>query len=562
MKFSWILPEADSGEIPRSLPGGKSLSPLARCILSRAGFSDPEDIEGFLHPRLRSLSDPFLLPEMDRAVARIDQALRNREKIMIYGDYDVDGVTSLTILARLLTAYGGEVQCFLPRRTEEGYGLSESAVARCFEQGRPDLLLAVDCATNSVEDIARIRRAGVDVVVIDHHEFAGQRPDCVALVNPKVGEGFHYLCSAGLAFKVAHALLKNCPLPGFDLKDFLDLVALATLADLVPLVDENRILVKRGLAQMECTRWPGLSALINLACIRPPIRSSDVGFRLGPRLNAAGRLGSAETALELLLTNDPLVATRLAAQLDAQNRERQAVERQVSTAAEAWIEAHFDPSRDASIVCGEPDWHDGVLGIVASRVMRRYHRPTLVIGFNADGLGKGSGRSIPGLSLVDALGRCAGHLDQFGGHEMAAGLTLRQENFAAFRVDFEKTAREILHGVELRRSLRIDAEVGLGEIDFPLLDEQESMEPFGMGNEQPLLVVRGVTPDWEPRVLKGKHLKFDFRADRRKISAIFFGGAENPMPRPPWDIAFKLDRNEFQGRVEPQMQVVAMRSAA
>lgn len=562
MKFSWVFPEADSGEIPRSLPGGKSLSPLARCILSRSGCKDPEEIEGFLHPRLQSLSDPFLLPEMDRAVARIDQALRRREKIMLYGDYDVDGVTSLTILARLLMAYGGDVQCFLPRRTDEGYGVSETAVARCFEGGKPDLLLAVDCATNSVADIARIRRSGVDVVVIDHHEFGGQRPDCAALVNPKVGQGFHYLCSAGLAFKVAHALLKNCPLPGFDLREYLDLVALATLADLVPLVEENRILVKRGLAQMERTCWPGLGALISLACLRPPIRSSDVGFRLGPRINAAGRLGSAETALELLLTNDPLAATRLANELDVQNRERQNVERLVVAEAEAWIEANFDPGQHASIVAGRDDWHDGVLGIVASRVMRRYHRPTLVVGFNENGLGKGSGRSIPGLSLVEALGRCAVHLDQFGGHEMAAGLTVRRENFEGLRRDFEQAAQDILRGVELQQTLRIDAEVTLAEIDFPLLEEQETMEPFGMGNEQPLLVVRGVTPGWEPRILKEKHLKFDFLASRRKISAIFFGGAENPMPRPPWDVAFKLDRNDFQGRVEPQMQVVAMRSAA
>lgn len=562
MKSSWILPGADSGGIPHLLPGGKSLTPLGRSVLLRAGFTREQEIEGFLWPKLANLSDPFLLPEMDRAVERLDRALRQREKILLYGDYDVDGVTSLTILARLLIAYGGDVQCFLPKRTEEGYGLSESAVARCFESGHPDLLVAVDCATNSVADIARIRRAGVDVIVIDHHEFAGQRPDCTALVNPKCGETFHYLCSAGLAFKVAHAMLKRSPLEGFDLKDFLDLVALATLADLVPLVEENRILVKRGLAQMERTRWPGLGALIGLACIRPPIRSNDVGFRLGPRINAAGRLGSAETALKLLLTNDAREATRLAHQLDAQNRERQNVERQVAEEAEAWVEANFDPAEHCSIVCGQDDWHDGVLGIVASRVMRRYHRPTLVVGFNSDGLGKGSGRSIPGLSLVEALGRCAEHLDQFGGHEMAAGLTLRRENFAGLQRDFELAAREILRGTELQRSLRIDAEVDLRDVDFPLLEEQEWLEPYGMGNEQPLLVVRGVTPGWEPRVLKGKHLKIDFLANRRKISAIFFGGAEHPMPRPPWDVAFKLDRNEFQGRVEPQMQVVALRSAA
>lgn len=562
MKIEWILPETSSAQNPGSCFGDFGLSAFAASILRRNGLCQPEQIEGFLRPRLNRLSDPFLLPEMHKAVERIDGALRRREKIILYGDYDVDGVTSLTIMARLLIGYGGDVRCFLPNRMDEGYGLSPSAVARCFEHGKPDLLIAIDCATNSVEDIARIRRQGVDVIVIDHHEFGGTRPDCVALVNPKLGDDFHYLCSAGLALKVAHALMKNCPLPGFDLRELLDLVALATLADLVPLVEENRILVHRGLAQMERTRWPGLAALINLACIRPPIRSGDVGFRLGPRINAAGRLGTAETALDLLLTNDPLEATRLAVALDAHNRERQSVERNVTQEVEAWIEGYFDPQRHAAIVAGNDDWHDGVLGIVASRVMRRYHRPTLVVGFNSDGMGKGSGRSIQGLSLVEALGRCSQYLYQFGGHEMAAGLTLRRENFPAFRKAFESVASQLLEGAELSRTLRLDHEVTLSQIDFALLEEQESFEPYGMSNEQPLLLVRGVTPAWEPRVLKDRHVKFDFLSQRRKISAIFFNGAEEDLPRPPWDVAFRLERNDFQGRVEPQIHVVALRSSS
>lgn len=561
MKYQWILPECGSGKIPQSVMGDFGLSAFTAGILCRNFLLQPEQIEGFLQPRLSSLLDPFLLPEMDKAVERIDLALRRREKIVLYGDYDVDGVTSLTIIARLLLNYGGDVTCFLPNRMDEGYGLSPSAVERCFSGGCPDLLIALDCATNSVEDIARIRGHGVDVIVVDHHEFGGTRPDCAALVNPKLGDDFHYLCTAGLAFKVAHALLKKNPLPGFDLKDFLDLVALATLADLVPLTGENRILVKKGLSQMERTRWPGLAALIQLSSISPPIRSSDVGFRLGPRINAAGRLGTAVTALELLLTNDPLEATKLAATLDAHNRERQNVERGVAREVDAWVDDHFDPAIHASIVAGKDDWHDGVLGIVASKVMRRYNRPTLVVGFNGDGLGKGSGRSIEGLSLVEALNLCAVHLEQFGGHEMAAGLTLRRENFEAFREAFEATAQNLLQGTELSRTLRLDAEVHLEQIDFPLLEEQESLEPFGMANEQPLLVVRAVTPAWEPRILKEKHLKLDFLHARRKISAIFFDGANGELPRPPWDVAFRLERNEFQGRVTPQMQVVALRSS-
>lgn len=563
MKIQWVFPGDAPGEVSQSCFADFDLSPLARGVLLRNRLLEPSQIENFLRPRLSSLSDPYLLPEMRQAVDRIDAALRARHKILLYGDYDVDGIASQTILARILRGYGGEVRCFMPNRSDEGYGLSEPAVRRCFEISKPDLVIAVDCATNSIEDIARIRSMGVDVIVIDHHEYSGTRPDCSALVNPKTGRDFHYLCTAGLAFKVAHALLKNCPLPGCDLREYLDLVALATLADLVPLVEENRIFVRRGLQQMESTRWPGLGALIQLACIRPPIRSSDVGFKLGPRINAAGRLGEAETALDLLLTNDPLEATRLAAALDAHNRERQNVEREVNEQAERFIEKFCDPARDFSIVAGDDDWHDGVLGIVASRVMRRFHRPALVVGFNRNGLGKGSGRSIEGLSLVEALGRCAPLLEQFGGHEMAAGLTVRRENFQEFRKAFERAARDILENAQMTRTLKLDAEISMTDIDFSLLDEQESLEPFGMGNQQPMLVVRGVTPAWEPRVLKGRHVKIDFTEGRRRISAIFFDGAtDGPLPPPPWDVAFKLERNEFQGRVEPQMQISAIRRAA
>jgi single-stranded-DNA-specific exonuclease len=563
MQTQWIFPRELPSGVLESCFADFSLSPLTRGVLLRNGITDPDLIEKFLRPRLSSLSDPYLLPDMQQAVDRIDTALRKRQKILLYGDYDVDGVTSLTILARLLLGYGGDVRCFMPNRTEEGYGLSEPAVRRCFQHSRPDLLIALDCATNSVQDIARIRSQGVDVIVIDHHEYAGVRPDCCALVNPKTGKDFHYFCTAGLAFKVAHALLKNCPLPGFDLKDTLDLVALASLADLVPLVEENRILVRRGLRQMECTRWPGLAALIRLSGICPPIRSSDVGFRLCPRINAAGRLGEAETALELLLTNDPAKAAQLAAILDAHNRERKNVEREVNAQVEAFIEKFCDPVREFAIVAGDEDWHDGVLGIVASRVMRRFHRPTLVVGFSHNGLGKGSGRSIEGFSLVNALGRCAPLLEQYGGHEMAAGLTMRRENFEEFRRRFEAAARQMLEKVELTRTLRLDAEIRLEDIDFPLLEEQSELEPFGMGNQQPMLVVRGVTPAWEPRILKDRHVRIEFLAGRRRINAIFFDGlTEGQLPRPPWDVAFRLERNEFQGRIEPQMQITAIRHSA
>jgi single-stranded-DNA-specific exonuclease len=380
-------------------------------------------------------------------------------------------------------------------------------------------------------------------------------------VNPKLDGDFAYLCSVGIAFKTAHALLKAVPLPGFDLREMLDLVALATICDLVPLVGENRILVRAGLEQMTRSRWPGIAALLRVSSVMPPVRASDIGFRLGPRINAAGRLGTAQAALQLLLTNDPAEATRLAASLDAQNRERQAVERQVAVEVERWVESNFDATQHATIVAGSRDWHQGVLGIVASRIMRRHHRPTLVVGFDETGHGKGSGRSIEGLSLVDALRRCEAHLGNFGGHEMAAGLNVHEDAFSAFREAFETATRALVTDDMLVPRLRLDAEVSLDGFGEDLLEAQRLLEPFGNGNRQPMLFVRGVRPVTEPRVLKEKHLRLSFAASR-PLSAIFFNGAEQPLPRPPWDVAFHLERNEYNGRVEAQMQVVAIRSAA
>ncbi len=563
MQRRWILPTPGDPTAISDLAHAFQLPPFIAGLIAAKGFADEDTVANFLHPRLRRLTDPTLLPEMPAAVARIEAALRANERIALYGDYDVDGVTSLTILHRVLHAYGGRVDSFLPHRVDEGYGLSPAGLERCLELHRPQLLIAVDCGTNSNAEIATLRARNIDVIVLDHHEPDGDRPDCTARVNPKCGGvDFHYLCSAGIAFKTAHALLKSTPLPGFELKNLLDLVALATLCDLVPLEGENRVLVRHGLRQMETTVWPGLAALMSVAGVNAPVRASDVGFRLGPRINAAGRLGTAEDSLALLLTNDPLEAATLASNLDGQNRERQAVERTVALEMENWIAKNFDPARDSTIVAGRRDWHTGVLGIVASRVMRRHHRPTLVIGFDETGQGKGSGRSIRGLSLVETLGLCSDHLGNFGGHEMAAGLNVREENFEAFRAAFESAARSLLGTDALVPTLRLDAEVPIASFDEDFLESQAMLEPFGMSNPQPVLLVRNVVPTDTPRVLKEKHLRFDLPAGRRSLAAIFFNGATDDLPNPPWDIAFHLERNEWNGRVSAQMQIVDIRAAA
>ncbi len=585
----WIFPAtADAAAVARLVRDSQIAPWVAECLV-RSGLAEAEVATRFLQPRLRTLSDPFLLPGMDAAVRRVLAAVEKRERIVLYGDYDVDGVTSLTLLTRVLRAYGAEVATFLPHRVDEGYGLSADGVARCVEEHRPQLLIAVDCGTTSVAEITHLREAGVDVVVLDHHEPKDELPPAVAIVNPKLDEtrnvergtrkeesedgnsdlsalrvprsAFDYLCSAGIAFKVAHALLKRQPLAGFDIKELLDLAAIGTVADVVPLVEENRIFVRAGLERIAQSRWPGVRALVEVAGLKPPFSAKDVGFGIGPRLNAAGRLDSATAALELLLTDDPARAQSLARSLDQQNRERRTIEDEVLGKAGAQITSLYDPGSESAIVVGGAGWHPGVVGIVASRIQRRFHRPTFVIGFDTMGMGKGSGRSIEGFSLVAALTRCGGLLEKFGGHEMAAGLTMRQENLGAFREAFAEAARDMLTAEQLQRTLRLDAEVRLADLNLALLDDHDALQPFGTANHQPVFLTRGVTLAGEPRLMKDKHWSFTFRHGRAQCRAVWWNAAEEILPALPWDIAYTVSRNEWNGNVSVQLELRAVLAA-
>jgi single-stranded-DNA-specific exonuclease len=533
-------------------------------LLKRKGFATADDVTAFLHPRLSSLGDPFLLPNMAAAVTRLLRAIDSRERIVLFGDYDVDGVTSLALLAEMIRSYGAAPELFLPLRMEEGYGMSPESIDRCWEQQRPQLLIAVDCGTSSIDEIAELKRRGVDVIVLDHHEPKSALPDCVAVVNPKAETdcAFHYLCSVGIVFKLCHALLKMRPAPEFDLRANLDLVALGTVADIVPLQQENRIFVQRGMIEIARSRRPGIRQLIEVAAVRSPITAEDIAFRLGPRLNAAGRLATAEKALQLLITRDETEAEELARLLDMQNRERQGVEKKIFSEAEEELVRTFDPARDAAIVVGARDWHPGVLGIVASRLARKYHRPAVVVGFDSSGLGKGSGRSIEGLSLVEALGRCEKWLEKFGGHEMAAGLTVREENFRGFADAFRETARELLSDERLQPRLHLDHELAFSELNGDLLHWHQALQPFGSGNRQPMFFARGVEPAIVPQVLKEKHLVLRLRQKNHFRRAIFFDGASSPLPSAPWDMAFHLSADEYEGETRLQIQVEALRASA
>src|SRR5437899_11789549 len=499
---------------------------------------------------------------MRAAVSRILAALDRHERIVLFGDYDVDGVTSLALLNEMLRAYGAIPELFWPLRMAEGYGFSRESIERCVKQHRPQLLIALDCGTSSVNEISELKKRGVDVIVLDHHEPKSELPDCVAVVNPKLTQcGMEYLCSVGIVFKLCHALLKTRLLTGFDLKSKLDLVALGTVADIVPLRGENRVLVQRGAIEIARTSRIGLRKLMRVAGVRVPILPEDIGYRLGPRLNAAGRLSTAEKSLRLLLTQEESEAAVLAAELDQQNRERQEVEQEIFDAAIEGIDKSFDAARDAAIVAGAHGWHPGVLGIVASRIARKYYRPTIVIGFDESGTGKGSGRSIEGLNLVEALTRCADTLDKFGGHEMAAGLALREENFERFAEAFCSIAREVLSEEALQPCLRLDHELAFMDIDIEFLRWHEMLQPFGNGNPQPVFFARSVEPVAPPRRVNEKHLVFRLRQGDRHRRAVYFDGASNQLPPPPWDIAFRIEADEYDVETLVAIHIEAVRSA-
>jgi single-stranded-DNA-specific exonuclease len=532
-------------------------------LIRQRNIADLGSLERFLDPKLKDLADPFLLPDMELAVARIFSAIDQKETIGIFGDYDVDGVTSISVMRSILRAYGAEPKFFVPQRSAEGYGLSMAALER-FERecGLPHLLIAVDCGTGSIDEIATLTAKGVNVLVLDHHEPGPRgRPDCVALVNPKCGSDFPYLCAAGVCFKVAHAMLKTRPLANYDLKNLLDMVSVATIADIVPMIGENRLIVRHGLKRLPNTNNLGLRALQKAVGMNGSATSMDVGFRIGPRLNAAGRMDQPEMALATLMCEDPAQAEELAAMLDDFNRERQTMEERTRREA---LEMMKDFLNDPVIVLGSRNWHPGVVGIVASRLMRQYHRPTFIISIDDNGIGKGSGRSIQGVSLVAAIDECRPLLIAGGGHEMAAGISIDENKLTEFRQQFGKHVLGNTTPEQRLPKIYLDAELNFEWLSLDFLKSYELLQPFGSGNPQPVFLARDVYLSRPPMHLKNKHLRLFLRQGKAGLneqSAMFFNGGERQLPDPPWDIAFTIDRNTFRGVTSLQVVINDVRAA-
>jgi len=573
MKFRWSISPAQP-VLAENLAAISGISPLlAQCLLNR-GHSEPDIIRRFLEPKLRDLADPFLLPNMDTAVTRLFQAREHGEALVIFGDYDVDGVTSTALLREVFRRLGWQANHYLPHRMDEGYGLSADGVANCLKKFPVPLLLAVDCGSTAVETIARLQQQGVDVIVLDHHQVSTPAPAARALVNPQLPassshlpSSFTELCSVGLAFKLAHALVKRgreLNLAGFaefDLRPLLDLVALGTIADLVPLVGENRILVTSGLSRLETTQRPGLLALKQVAQVNRAVGTYEVGFQLAPRLNAAGRLENAAAALDLLLAQDAAAAQPLASTLDAHNRERQQIERGIAEQVIGAVRARFNPTEDYVIVEGQLLWHIGVVGIVASRVVREFYRPTLILGGDA-GEWRGSGRSIGGFDLAAALRECDDLLIRHGGHAMAAGITIQPDKVDALRQRLNNLARVTLKPEQFQPVLHLDAAVHLGDLTLPGLAELARLEPFGQGNSPVQFLAQNLRLQ-RPPIRMGKeqqHAKLFVTDGHDTCEAVLWNAANN-LPEGTFDLAFVPQINNYNARQSVQLKVLDWRPA-
>lgn len=547
--------------LERNASGSADLipQPLVALLVQR-GCTTVDEIAQFVNCGLASLRDPFEMPAMNKAVARIRKALSDGEKITVFGDYDVDGVCSTALLVRVLRELGGNVSAFIPSRFDDGYGLSADALAACVTEHNPSLIITVDCGTSSVEAVRKARTAGIDVVITDHHEPAEQIAPAIAVVNPKCvpDHPARILAGAGVAFKLCHALIKSgrengcLASAGVDLKKYLEFTAVATVTDMVPLLGENRALVRAGFQSLENSCWAGWNALKKMAGIAGSVETWHAGFAFGPRINAAGRVGRPDDALELLLTDLPARADELAQMLDSANRERQAIEKDMVREAIEEIDSYFDADRHFGLVIAREGWHTGVIGIVASRLVNRYSRPVVVIGMDG-AVGRGSCRSIDGYNLLDGLGACAELLKQFGGHAMAAGLDIEAQNLEEFKVRFNSAVASQIKACDLRPVLEIDRSITLSEADEALMGGLKRTGPFGQDNPEPVWAVCGVKAT-DSRILKEKHLKLTLSDGKSSREAIGFNLAEK-LPSGPVDVAFTLQENTWNGRTSIQLNI-------
>jgi len=538
-------------------------------VLVNRGLHEISESSLFLYGKLSQLHDPFIFADMKTAVDRIYKAIKGKEKIVLYGDYDVDGATGTALLLHVFRALKANVDYYVPNRVEEGYGLNKSALDS-LKKDKVKLLITIDNGIAAIKEIAHAKKIGIDVIVTDHHEPKGELPDCVALLDPKVpGEKYPFkgLSGVGMAFKLAHAVVRRgleidySPAKTIDMKDHLDLVALGTVADVVPLIDENRIMVKQGLKKLSRTTKVGLKILKDKSGLNEDISTGQVAFRLAPRLNAAGRVGDAKSSIELLTTDDEDEALTLAHSLEETNRERQEIERKVLEEAMKQVKSQVNLEKDPVIVLDGENWHSGVIGIVASRLVGTYYKPTVLI--SVDGkIGKGSARSIKHLHILEALTECEGVLKAFGGHKQAAGLSVETKTIKKFRTLFTQSVLSRIKLEDMVPELEIDMEIPLEAITFDLMDSLDLLSPYGYENPRPIFVSRNLEAI-RPSLVGKNHLKLMFTDGQDTIDAIGFDMADAlKLIRKPGtrvDVAYRPQINTFRGNSALQLQIEDIR---
>lgn len=562
-RVRWVTPPAPAPERVAALATTLGIPETLAALLITRGYAQPDDARRFLKPSLDTLSDPYLLAGMERAVHAVADAVARGAAIMVHGDYDVDGQCATALLTRVLREAGARVVPFVPHRLRDGYDFGPAGLARARAEG-VSLVITCDCGATASDTVAAARAAGIAVVVTDHHLSPAVAPADAVLNPQQPGCAFPHkeLCGTGVAFKLAQALAPALGLPQHLPLHLLDLVALATVADVVPLTGENRTLVRFGLRLLSTSRWPGVRALLEVVGLGGrAIRAGHVGYIVAPRLNAAGRIGDAMDGLRLLLTDDPAEARALALRLDEVNTRRQALDEAILDQAVEQVEQQVDLARDYALVLASQGWHPGVVGLVASRLVERYTRPTILVALEGDE-GRGSGRSIPAFDLHAGLTACAAHLARYGGHRMAAGLTLRRDRLEAFRAAFHDTARTALTDDDLVPTQRVDLVVPVARLDDDLERLLRHLEPCGAGNPGPVLGVAGGGAA-DVRSVGANHLRFRLSDATGAIPAIAFGWADRvdgDWWRGRVDAAVRLERNEWRNTSTLQARVVHLRS--
>lgn len=565
MDLKWVLAIDHSDEEVRKLAEILDVPHIISQILIKRGVTDPEAAHRFFRATLDQLYDPFLMQDMSVAIDRLRRAVLSDERVLIYGDYDVDGITAVSFLYLLLKELSVDAFYYIPDRQTEGYGLSDDGIKKAKEIGT-DLIITVDCGVTGHAEIDLATSLGMDVIVSDHHEPGSVLPNAAAVLDPKRTDcqyPFKQLAGVGVAYKLGQGLLMRMGIDLSVLEKYLDLVAIGTAADIVPLVDENRIFVKSGLEKLNESENLGLQTLLYAAGLTgKEIGTGQVVFVIAPRINAVGRMGDAERAVKLLTTDNPEEAREIAAVLEQENRSRKNVDEETFRQALAYAEEEFDEHNTHSLVLHQEGWHTGVIGIVASRVVEKFYRPTILISVE-EGIGKGSARSIHGFDLYGALKECESLLVGYGGHKYAAGLTIRSENIPAFKEQFEQIARNKIAQDMLIPKLVIEAELDLKEIDQSLVNLLKKFAPFGPQNMRPVFVSYNVTVTGTPTIVGKNHLRFKIQQNGRIFDVIGFNMGQLYYRLLPGavnlDLAYVVEENEYMGRKSIQLRAKDLR---